>query len=67
MVVLELLKILKKRQTLYTKKNYYIRFLVRQCVSAFIVDNIKGVEDIQLIDMDEDALDIGRKFLGREL
>ena len=31
-----------------------------------LVDNIKGLENINLIDMDEDALDIGRKFLGRK-
>ena len=35
-------------------------------IVPLLIDNIEGIEDIQLIDMDEDALDIGRKFLTRK-
>ena len=61
----QLLLILKDRPNISTKKITVLGSWYGNVLVPLIVDNIKGVEDIQLIDMDEDALDIGRKFLGR--
>ena len=61
----QLLIVLKDRPLTSTKKITVLGSWYGNVLVPLIVDNIKGVEDIQLIDMDEDALDIGRKFLGR--
>ena len=61
----QLLLVLKDRPNISTRKITVLGSWYGNVLVPLIVDNIKGVEDIQLIDMDEDALDIGRKFLGR--
>ena len=61
----QLLIVLKDRPLTSTKKITVLGSWYGNILVPLIVDNIKGVEDILLIDMDEDALDIGRKFLGR--
>ena len=61
----QLLIVLKDRPLTSTIKITVLGSWYGNVLVPLIVDNIKGVEDIQLIDMDEDALDIGRKFLGR--
>ena len=62
----QLLLVLKDRPNISTRKITVLGSWYGNVLVPLIVDNIKGVEDIQLIDMDEDALDIGRKFLGRK-
>ena len=61
----QLLIVLKDRPLTSTKKITVLGSWYGNVLVPLIVDNIKGVEDINLIDMDEDSLDIGRKFLGR--
>ena len=65
-LVLELLKILKNKPDFITKKITILGSWYGNVLVPLLVDNIKGLENINLIDMDEDALDIGRKFLGRK-
>ena len=65
-LVEQLLLVLKDRPELPIKKITILGSWYGNVLVPLLVDNIKGIEDIHLIDMDEDALDIGRKFLGRE-
>ena len=62
----QLLIVLNQRPDLSTKKITILGSWYGNVLVPLLVDNIKGIEDIQLIDMDEDALDIGRKFLNRK-
>ena len=65
-LVEQLLFVLKDRPELPIKKITILGSWYGNVLVPLLVDNIKGIKDIHLIDMDEDALDIGRKFLGRE-
>jgi len=61
----QLLIVLKDRPLTSTKKITVLGSWYGNILVPLIEDKIKGVEDKKLIDMDEEALDIGRKFLGR--
>tara|TARA_B100001250_G_scaffold414618_1_gene454711 strand:- start:10748 stop:11416 length:669 start_codon:yes stop_codon:yes gene_type:complete len=65
-LVTELKKLLIKRQYLSKSKITILGSWYGNIIVPLLVDNIEGIKDIQLIDMDEDALDIGRKFLTRK-
>ena len=65
-LVSELLTIINKKPDLPRKKITILGSWYGNVLVPLLVDNIKGVEEIQLIDMDEDALDISRKFLDRK-
>ena len=65
-LVEQLLLVLKDRPDLPIKKITILGSWYGNVIVPLLVDNVKGIEDIHLIDMDEDALDIARKFLGRK-
>jgi len=65
-LVSELKKIITKKQELKVDKITILGSWYGNIIVPLLVDNINGIKDIQLIDMDEDALDIGRKFLTRK-
>ena len=65
-LVEQLLLVLKERPDLPIKKITILGSWYGNVIVPLLIDNVKGIEDIHLIDMDEDALDIGRKFLGRK-
>ena len=65
-LVSQLITVLNQKSETQTKKITVLGSWYGNIIVPLLVDNIKGIEDIQLIDMDEDALDIGRKFLTRK-
>tara|TARA_Y100000034_G_scaffold99379_1_gene122051 strand:- start:1844 stop:2512 length:669 start_codon:yes stop_codon:yes gene_type:complete len=65
-LVSELIKVLNKKPDAKKNKITILGSWYGNISVPLLVDNIEGIEDIQLIDMDEDALDIGRKFLTRK-
>ena len=65
-LVSELIKVLNKKPDAKKNKIAILGSWYGNISVPLLVDNIEGIEDIQLIDMDEDALDIGRKFLTRK-
>ena len=64
-LVSELKKIISNKPKLKVDKITILGSWYGNIIVPLLVDNIEGIKDIQLIDMDEDALDVGRKFLGR--
>ena len=65
-LVSELKKIISNKSKLKVDKITILGSWYGNIIVPLLVDNIEGIKDIQLIDMDEDALDIGRKFLTRK-
>lgn len=65
-LVSQLITVLNQKPETQIKKITVLGSWYGNIIVPLLVDNIKGIEDIQLVDMDEDALDIGRKFLTRK-
>ncbi len=64
-LVSELLHLINSKQ-INCKKVTILGSWYGNLIVPLLADNIEGIETIELIDMDEDALAIGRKFLGRK-
>ena len=64
-LVSELLHLINSKQ-INCKKVTILGSWYGNLIVHLLADNIEGIETIELIDMDEDALAIGRKFLGRK-
>jgi len=65
-LVEELLNILKDKPQIKCKHITLLGSWYGVVIVPLLIENIKGIESIELIDMDSDALKIGRKFLGKE-
>lgn len=65
-LVSELLNILKEKPQIKCKKITLLGSWYGTVLVPLLIDNVKGIENIELLDMDADALTIGRKFLGKE-
>ena len=65
-LVSELLNILKEKPQIKCKKITLLGSWYGTVLVPLLIDNVKGIENIELLDMDADALAIGRKFLGKE-
>ena len=65
-LVSELIKVLNQKSEAQKSKITILGSWYGNIIVPLLVDNIEGIEDIQLLDMDEDALAIGRKFLTRK-
>ena len=64
-LVSELLHLINSKQ-INCKKVTILGSWYGNLIVPLLADNIEGIKTIELIDMDEDALAIGRKFLGRK-
>ena len=65
-LVEELLNVLKEKPQIKCKKITLLGSWYGTVIVPLLIDNVKGIENIELLDMDADALAIGRKFLGKE-
>ena len=65
-LVTELKKILE-RKDITAKRITVMGCWYGNIIAPLLLDNIEGLEQIDLIDMDEDALLIGRKFLQKRI
>ena len=65
-LVSELLNVLKDKPQIKSKKITILGSWYGTLIVPLLIDNIEDIESIELIDVDADALAIGRKFLGKE-